>query len=202
MLSTTPLALPIPSTLSFSITYLNMLLLTLAVVIAAAAQASGFKIPKNQPDGVYIVTVDAGGTEEHIRIGDSGNVPTVNIKETHDKALQEPNRIQCFNQHMVLNAANTDAANNALDVQCGSYLGVDGNKSIYSKSGCVVAYYCNWNSNSCDVPTRQLFSAKITDRCGRYIPGTATFDDQQRTHFAYGYRDVCEPQSGDDFCGY
>ncbi|KIH86761.1 hypothetical protein SPBR_08727 [Sporothrix brasiliensis 5110] len=176
-----------------------MLLLTLAVVIAAAAQASGFKIPKNQPDGVYIVTVDAGGTD---RIGASGNVPAAKIKETHDTALQEPNGIQCFSQHMVLNAANTDAANNALDAQCGSYLDVDGNKSIYSKSGCVVAYYCNWNSNICDGPTRPLFSAKITDRCDRYIPGTATFHDQQRTHFAYGYRDVCEPQSGDDFCGY
>lgn len=188
-----------------------MLLSTLIVVAAAAAQTSGFTIPHDQPDGVYNVVTHPDGAEEHILMGTIDYTPAVarsgrtkDIKDIESREALDgevPNYVGCYGSNGPLSIPDTDAANNALDAQCSHFNDLGYRKSFYSKSGCIVAYFCNFQAGwGCSPGTRQDWSRRITDQCGNYIGGYAEYDDWQYTKYSYGYRDFC--QGGDNFCDF
>ncbi|PMD33693.1 hypothetical protein L207DRAFT_517738 [Hyaloscypha variabilis F] len=96
-----------------------------------------------------------------------------------------------------------DAANAALDAQCGGGSVVRAGYDFYSISGCVVAYFCNfgWGARACYASDRQRGSARITQVCGWYKPGSVRYNDITPViSYSYGYESYCTAR-GHNFCG-
>ncbi|KAL1902914.1 hypothetical protein Sste5346_000826 [Sporothrix stenoceras] len=181
-----------------------MLLSALIAAVAAATQAAAFTVPHGQPDGVYQVVIHPDGTEEHLLIDtiDNASINTRNEQiEARENLAEVPNYVGCYGTAGPLSIPDTDAANNALDAQCSHFNDLEPKTSFYSKSGCVVAYFCNWDAGwRCYPGTRQDWSRRITAQCGNYIGGWAEYDDWDNIHYSYGYQDFC--QGGNNFCAF
>lgn len=158
------------------------------VSMAAFAQVAGFTIPPNQPDGVYQVLVYPNGTEEHARIDIDGHAAQISYhNKTRAVAEEMPNSALCLTNQRKLEHGATDAANSALDAQFGNNLDVLMGCSVYSKSGCVVAYFCAIDGGwGCSANIRQNWSGRITQECGRYFPGYAEWNDYDYERYSYG----------------
>ncbi|KAH8905010.1 hypothetical protein BR93DRAFT_939058 [Coniochaeta sp. PMI_546] len=103
-----------------------------------------------------------------------------------------------------------DRANAGIDAQCGDGAVVHHHKDFYSIAGCSVAYVCHFGGSkgaddgTCTAAERVLTSKLITDRCGLYIPGSATqmrYHDGSRLYYnmTYGYEAYCTSW-GHEFC--
>ncbi|OIW34374.1 hypothetical protein CONLIGDRAFT_709714 [Coniochaeta ligniaria NRRL 30616] len=104
-----------------------------------------------------------------------------------------------------------DLANAGIDAQCGNGAIVTHNKDFYSIAGCSVAYVCHFwgekggDDGTCTADERKLTSKMITDKCGLYIPGSATQmryypGEKLQYNMTYGYEAYCTSW-GHDFCG-
>jgi hypothetical protein len=179
-----------------------LLVATLAVSTQAAAvsdPSGGFFVPRDTPEGAYIVTYDAAGKATHTKV-DENNFLVKSDPETLPKAdvvaRQAPgDRVSC-GINSELNHGNLDAANAALDVDCGGNdgAGVPAGADYYRYNGNSVAFFCNRGGNNrCDAGARRETSARITARCGWYKPGWVDLSDWK---ISYGY-DFADRQ----FCG-
>ncbi|KAK3692982.1 hypothetical protein B0T22DRAFT_475833 [Podospora appendiculata] len=184
-----------------------------------ASVAIAFTIPDGQPDGTYQVSI-VNGKEVHTLITLADNQrPRHNISDVAHSAkfarrgaagedyLVERqisggnNAISCGGG--ALNHGDTDAANTALDRQCGSGANVGGGRDFYSIAGCTVAYFCNFRNyaDMCFASERVATSAAITSNCGWYVTGWDTFSSSGGggRYNSYGYENFCG--TGSNFCG-
>ncbi|KAJ7664628.1 hypothetical protein DFH06DRAFT_1295781 [Mycena polygramma] len=129
-----------------------------------------FTVPASQPDGVYMVTYNADGTETHSllsRTTSNGTIPAAA-------------------SHILTRSAN---AYNALGQQCGGGAEVLGGRDFYSIRGCTVAYFCNYRSipDTCfQSEWVAVIQNAITPKCGSYWAGWDQFTSPQRQN-QYGY---------------
>lgn len=111
---------------------------------------------------------------------------------------------------LFLDPAECDRANAGIDAQCGSGTEVRHDKDFYSVARCSVAYVCQfggskgWDDSTCTAAERQQTSRLITDKCGLYIPGSATqvrfvAGSKLAFNMTYGYKAYCTSW-GHDFC--
>lgn len=87
--------------------------------------------------------------------------------------------------------------------QCGGGSVVRAGLDYYSISGCVVAYFCNfgWGDRACYASDRQRGSARITQVCGWYKPGSVRYNSVSPViSYSYGYESYCTAK-GHNFCG-
>lgn len=106
-------------------------------LVLLAAGAIAWTVPKGQPDGVYEVHTEPDGTEIHTflrglydsvesrtPVPEKFNLPKLSNKRQIPGVA---NAVGCGGYSLL--SGNTDAANNALDAQCGD--GAFGNYSIF-----------------------------------------------------------------------
>lgn len=175
----------------------------LAAVLASVAIAHpGYTVPEGAPDGVYAVSIDESGNEVHEAVSGGFSAKFAARSAAPASRLEARGSVSVgCNSNMPLNHADTDAANSALDAQCGGYTTVGANKDFYSISNNVVAYYCNtqdW-TEGCRAVDRQSASQAITAKCGLYNAGwqhTETDFSGDDPDFYYGYAD-----KSNTFCG-
>lgn len=182
------------------------------IILATATNA--FIIPQGQVDGVYEVSYHQNGSEIHTFLGKHHNttVPAkVNSSKFGKRSLGSP-LVTCAVTEPDLNHADTDAANSALDAQCGTGGMINKCKDFYSIKNCVVAYACNLNACSnfggdyhedCTASDRAQISSDITTTCGLYRPGWAKVSVKNPTSgggiIQYGYQQYCTSE-GANFC--
>ncbi|KAF2159403.1 hypothetical protein M409DRAFT_30153 [Zasmidium cellare ATCC 36951] len=169
--------------------------------------ASAFHIPEGTPDGVYSVRTYPNGTEVHTRL--SGPAP-VTRRNAHQKRITIDSTA-CYPSEGTeeLDNASTDAANAALQAQCGDGAEIDGYDDIYSISACVVAYACNFSAPDeapyapypvfCYRSDSIAANQAITQACGAYKPGSV-LDGPNDYLISYGYESYCTAK-GHNFCG-
>lgn len=180
------------SSSSFSATIFKMLFNQITVLLAAlavSASAQGFNVPESTLDGEYSVTYNANGDATFLKLGEveplaTGEDSSITLPRRHLTARGE--NIRCGDRNE-LNHGDTDAANNALDAQCGGDRGayVPGNTDFFAKRGSTVAFFCNWGGgNGCDAGSRRRTSGQITASCGWYKAGWVENTDYK---ISYGY---------------
>lgn len=142
------------------------------------------------------------------------DVPVSDFLPSTKKTRQVPgdygNSIGCGGYY--LDVANTNAANGALDAQCGNGAYVGGGLDFYSIAGCTVAYFCNQSEVLCDVfwcwaPTycyafeRQDAANAINAKCGGFGAGWDNFvwNGGYDRAGQYGWENICD--QGKNFCG-
>lgn len=184
-------------------------------LLLLAAATNAFSIPQGQADGVYEVSYHNNGTEMHQFIGKLDTITTIQGVQSAKfgkRQIGTP-QVTCAVAEPELNHADTDAANSALDAQCGTSSMVGKCKDYYSIRNCVVAYACNLNACSnfggdyhedCRAADRVQMSIDITDQCGLYRPGWAkvsVLNSRKRSGgvMQYGYQDICTAE-GANFC--
>lgn len=170
-------------------------LLVFAAAAVSAATTEGWKVPANQPNGVYSVHLDeATGEQVHtfLRPLTAENTkPALRVRGQSARSAAISGDLYCAGDH--LNNQDTDAANNALDAQCGNGAPVtpaENGRDFYSISNDVVAYFCNTsgNWNHCFAGERQDADRQITARCGWYWAGDLTSPSWGQTASVYGYQ--------------
>ena len=185
-----------------------MLLNIFAVCSISLAVTNAFTIPDGALDGVYSVSTYPNGTEVHTRIGDP-IVPAIKpryMKSTFPKRQGYSfSDIACYSSDEggPLNSGDTDAANSALQAQCGSGTNIGVDEDFYSISGCTVAYACNFDGNDdaeCYSAESVAANQAITGSCGSYYPGSATSNENYNADLSYGYENYCTSRGG-NFCG-
>jgi hypothetical protein len=156
-----------------------MLLKNIPLLLAAiAASAQAFTVSPDAADGIYVVSTDASGNENHTKIADP--TPTEALTAKRNLLNVHVKRGVCdtntCGDAAELSHPNTDAANADLGVQCGGGGGVfvPGGHNWYSKRGGTVAFFCNFGEdNRCDSGSRQVASGYITAACSLYKAGWA-----------------------------
>lgn len=153
----------------------------LAIIFVAA---SGFQIPEDSANGVYIVAIDAEGNEQHTLLDRPLEQTTPD--DTSSASPQGPKLLSSDDKTRTLcwmtkdlNHADLDSANHDLDQQCNAMNAevpvgaIAAGLSIYALHNGVVAYFCNYNAgpDRCDSGTRAASSAMITESCGWYNSG-------------------------------
>lgn len=170
-----------------------MKLLTTVILFSVGALAkSGWAIPRNHPGGVYRVAVNNYGDAKHIRLRDLsgstesalGNAVTsaAGLSKRENTGI---NDIKCYEYQ--LNAADTNAAVDNLQLQAGSGGFVKEDADYYAISGDVVAYACNFSKGpnvfyGDDI--RDALENKVSDICGDYVAG---YDHVEVRSARYGY---------------
>jgi hypothetical protein len=169
----------------------------LLLTFVAALAVHAYTIPTGTSDGVYSVYTHDNGTEVHAYLAPNSDDTTQAQPSFVRRAAQIKARgehASCMPGSNELNHGDCDAANNALDGQCGNYANVPPHASFYSVAGSVVAYFCNLGDWSyCFARERQYTSYEITGACGSYHPGEWIFEEG---HKKYGYT-----YAGGNFCG-
>jgi hypothetical protein len=207
----------------YRISFPLALILTMHVVIpiaafAATAAATGFTIPGDQPEGVYIVSYDNQDEPIHEFIsslgveGGSSIAPDnsteidVILKEEkeglaakrslyHRLHRRESDDRNCGGNDL---DHNTDMVVEALKRQCDPAGAIGGAKDFYSIIGSTVAYVCNFKTHKPVACWRDLLTASftaITETCGAYRSGWRIMKAKDY-HFSIGY----EP-ADKKFCG-
>jgi hypothetical protein len=177
----------------------------LLLLLPGLAACTGFTIPANQPDGVYVVDFNNDGEAVHTLIGPALNQTEVAQLAARDKAMK-PSRIHATRDAAVnaitcggyeLDHISTDAAVEALKGQCGPGAINDG-KDFYSIAGSTVAYVCNFASNPWICYRDELTDTyqQITNFCGWYQAGWREFWRDGNTGALTGYEDRSK-----NFCG-
>ena len=178
----------------------------LAFLLLLAATALSFTIPAGQKDGVYSVSIDASGSEVHTLLSLTGNsnmdfMPRdINSSTEHALEPRQHGGYKTFCGGYPLNHVQTDAANQALDKQCGAGANVEKDKNFYSTSGCTVAYFCNFDDDhgdTCFADEREAITKSIFEQCGKYAAGWAIVDFKTRKN-QYGVENLCG--RGGNFC--
>ncbi|KAF2161054.1 hypothetical protein M409DRAFT_59336 [Zasmidium cellare ATCC 36951] len=181
----------------------------LATAGLSLSLTSAFHIPEGIQDGVYSVHVYPNGTEEHNRLPNPSPLGSaLQLRKRQGEFYGGP---QCYggDEGGELNHGDTDAANAALQNQCGYGANINYGDDFYSIYGCTVAYACNFYDNSnapaganddyttcfadCSVHANQI----ITSGCGEYQPGSI---QDNLYEVAYGYENFCSSR-GSNFCG-
>lgn len=171
--------------------------------VEARSSFAGFRASPAQPDGVYQVFLFEDGTEsEHIRIGDSHagaafdsrsktspHLDTITGSSHHLDARQAKSLyqgVQCSWQGAILNGSDVEVAVDQLARNCdeGGEDFVRARASVYTKSGSVVAYVCNYSPNS-----QHCTSTEVMDA----IRGVHELDQRPE---AQGVFDVCGTKAG------
>jgi len=183
-------------------------ILLFAASVSASIATDAWTVAADAPNGVYSVHYDSASKENvHTFLRPLGDDNTESVKKATTLRYSR-NRargaaingdIYCGGVH--LNEGDTDAANNALDAQCGTGAPVtpeENGRDFYSISNGVVAYYCNTSGqwNHCSAAERQESSRRVTDRCGWYWSGDLTSPSWGNTQSVYGY----QPRDS-KFCG-
>lgn len=169
-----------------------------ALVLLPAALATAFVIPKGTTDGVYATYTNEDGIEVHERLdnGVTGDSPIQTSKLDTRADKMWTTACGCG---IGLNHGNTDAAVQDLKNQFGSGSRNQGSINYYSIRGDVVAFSCLQNAGftvaSANYLTRAF--AKVTERCGWYIAGTAQLEPDAAQPSVAGYMRYT---NGLDFC--
>ncbi|KAK3693332.1 hypothetical protein B0T22DRAFT_532615 [Podospora appendiculata] len=186
--------------------------LTAALVTSAAA----FKVPECLPDGPYIAFIDTDGTEVH--------QPFSGELHAHLKAL-DPNPSTPAAVHtngtspatkrskfwetwcgcgFNMDHGNTDRAVQGVKDQCRasgqaasgySTCSLRSNEVLYTVAGDIVAFLC-YGGMTYDGRITDAF-AKITEKCGWYIAGSALWEEELWLEIVHGYMRYTP---GLDFC--
>lgn len=171
-----------------------MKLLTTVILFSAvgALAKTGWAIPRYHPGGVYRVAVNQYGVAKHIRLRDlSGSTESAlgnAVTSAADLSKRENtgiNKVKCYEYQ--LNAADTNAAVDNLQLQAGSGGFVKEDADYYAVSGDVVAYACNFSKGPnvfYGEDIRDALENKVSDICGDYVAG---FDHVEVRSLRYGY---------------
>lgn len=133
----------------------------LFLVSMAFTAVQAFRIPAGTSDGVYTVSIDAEGNENHTLIASpSKHIPLSPrnpnpLPVANSRLFRRDFKVECYDAKD-LDHADLDAANADLDSQCDAVNeAVPGHHNFYAIRGGAVAYFCNWNSGSyrCDSGT-------------------------------------------------
>lgn len=162
--------------------------------VPGASEEKGFQIPDGIPDGAYEVTIDDDGIAHHTRL-------RVELSDVTDADASSPSSsstglaaraglvarqsawsLVCGDGRS-LNKGNTDAAVTWLRTTCSNGVDHTGGRPVrsrlYTVVGDVVAYFCNYDSQTRHCKnwevTEQLQTG-VGNRCGAYKPGWAVWD--------------------------
>ena len=166
---------------------------TLSSVFLLASSAVSFTIPKDHSNGVYMVSYQ-DGNELHTLIADAGpsaitSRDTVQSAKFIKRQLPSGGTNVPHCNYIPLVHADTDAANSALDKQCGTGATVGIGLDYYSIVGCTVAYFCNLSTTGSDTykaSERQAVSQELTADCGGYTSAWNTFTSPAGRNNMYG----------------
>lgn len=143
---------------------LKAISITLALVASAAAS---FTVPQGQADGVYMVSEDANGGEAHVFLGNE-------TEPAHQKRFNFPGgtNVKCGDFVESLPLLDWTAADAQFSVACDAAAKsgqryTNKGKAIYSVSGTVVVYMCNYSSkgNPCALDEYTQAKANIRSTC-------------------------------------
>lgn len=167
----------------------------LPVFLMTAATTAGFVIPKGQPEGVYQVSYDVDGYENHTLIG--GGASTNHTMGVLSRPL--PTMLECLEcgGRTLDSLENLAAALKAFRAQCNPSATVEKGRDFYSIMGGTVAYFCNFGADaaSCTVAEINQTRAFLKAQCGADFAGWRTIRDPKRW-VSIGYEPV-----GAKFCG-
>lgn len=203
-----------------------MLTAIFCAIAAFSASAAALTLPDSLRDGVYKASTDADGNEVHEFV--SGPWPldddlnkTISVREEdlkHEKRWYESQDygfgVGILNAWcgcgLAMNHGDCDAAVDDLKRQFGNSGWVPRNLAWYSIRGGVVAFACNTNWPTMQVPAPPsveldaeyltLSFAAITRICGWYVPGTCTYTDWGTVTFVPAYVGYMNYRPGLDFC--
>lgn len=141
---------------------------TLSITLALVASAvASFTVPQGQANGVYMVSEDANGAEEHIFLGNE------TVSE-HQKRFNFPGgtSVKCGDFVESLPLLDWTASDAQFSVACSAaeksgQRYKNKGKAIYSVSGNVVVYMCNYSSkgNPCVLDEYNQAKANIRGTC-------------------------------------
>ncbi|KAI8944744.1 hypothetical protein F4801DRAFT_570617 [Xylaria longipes] len=163
------------------------------------ALATSFHIPQGQLDGVYGVSYNADGSENHTRLGDIET--ELRILAIRGATVQKRSGvITCDPNEGGLNANDNGAAATSLANQCGFGAAVGAHLNYYSIKGCSVAYFCNFKKHSqvCTSGNAWASFNDVNNICGSNVAGWEKYYDSDGND-QYGYQWFCT-YPGSAFC--
>ncbi|KAI1194915.1 hypothetical protein F5X97DRAFT_327012 [Nemania serpens] len=167
--------------------------------LMGAVAATSFTIPEGQLDGVYGVSYNADGSENHTRLADiSTELRTVAIRgATIEK---RSGVITCDPREGGLNSGDNGAAATSLANQCGFGAAVGAHLNYYSIKGCSVAYFCNFKKHSQVCTSTNAWNSfnDVNNVCGANVAGWEKYYDSDGND-QYGYQWYCT-YPGSSFC--
>ncbi|KAK0723337.1 hypothetical protein B0T26DRAFT_801902 [Lasiosphaeria miniovina] len=168
-------------------------------MLALAGAAAGFYVPAGQASGVYAVSYNEDGSENHTRLGDVDTAKKV-FAVRGETLAKRTGAVTCDPTEAVLNGNDNGAAATALANQCGAGAAVGARLNYYSIVGCSVAYFCNMKSHPqvCTSGNAWASFHDVNDRCGANVPGWEVYYDSDGDD-RYGYQWVCT-YPGSHFC--